>query len=231
MFYMKKCIYLMLIIVSVALVSGCIDVEKQPSSIDLLERIIPSSVGDTNLRLVFYDDELNSIKNTGTISIRILNSEGIEVYSKEYDVVKKDFKPYKQPFTGELMWKYDVVILKSEIKNSIVDCSKFVSEWEGTAGTIYITFTTVKGTELTIDTMARVPIQECDYGSSLDTDYENTCRAIENHPNLDYECRCILLTDNVDESDDVKEKSAPLCRCTCDIGNGTLWTTDIRVAV
>lgn len=62
---------------------------------------------------------------------------------------------------------------------------------------------------------------------------EDRCKAIENHPYLNFECRCAPLKDTEEDkkNQDTAEKStSPLCRCTCDIGNGTLWSTDIRVS-
>jgi len=60
---------------------------------------------------------------------------------------------------------------------------------------------------------------------------QDKCKEIENHPYLNYDCRCTPLYDTDDsEKNDVEEKTTPMCRCTCDIGNGTLWTTDIRVS-
>ena len=60
---------------------------------------------------------------------------------------------------------------------------------------------------------------------------EDWCKKIENHPYLNYECRCVPLKDTEDsQKDEVEKKTEPKCRCICDIGNGTLWTTDIRAA-
>jgi len=62
---------------------------------------------------------------------------------------------------------------------------------------------------------------------------EDKCKAIENHPNLNFDCRCAPLKDTDEDKknqDIAEQKTTPLCRCTCDIGNGTLWSTDIRVS-
>ncbi len=62
---------------------------------------------------------------------------------------------------------------------------------------------------------------------------EDKCKAIENHPYLNFECRCSPLKDTDEDKknqDIAEQKTTPLCRCTCDIGNGTLWSTDIRVS-
>ncbi len=60
---------------------------------------------------------------------------------------------------------------------------------------------------------------------------EDKCKEIENHPYLNYDCRCTPLYDTDDsEKDEVKEKTTPMCRCTCDLGDGTLWTTDVRIS-
>ena len=60
---------------------------------------------------------------------------------------------------------------------------------------------------------------------------EDKCKEIENHPDLNYDCRCTPLYDTEDkEKDEVEEKTTPMCRCICDVGGGTLWTTDVRVS-
>ncbi len=60
---------------------------------------------------------------------------------------------------------------------------------------------------------------------------EDKCKEIENHPYLNYECKCTPIQEKEDNlKDEVEKRTTALCRCTCDIGNGTLWTTDIRVA-
>ncbi len=60
---------------------------------------------------------------------------------------------------------------------------------------------------------------------------EDKCKEIENHPDLNYDCRCTPLYDTDDnEKDEVEEKTTPMCRCICDVGGGTLWTTDVRVS-
>ncbi len=60
---------------------------------------------------------------------------------------------------------------------------------------------------------------------------EDKCKEIENHPYLNYECKCTPLQETEDSlKDEIEKKTTALCRCTCDIGNGTFWTTDIRVA-
>ncbi|MEA3342587.1 MAG: hypothetical protein U9Q92_00335 [archaeon] len=60
---------------------------------------------------------------------------------------------------------------------------------------------------------------------------EDKCKEIENHPHLNYECKCTPILEKEDNlKDEVEKKTTALCRCTCDIGNGTFWTTDIRVA-
>ncbi len=60
---------------------------------------------------------------------------------------------------------------------------------------------------------------------------EDKCNEIENHPYLNYECKCTPIQEKEDnQKDEVEKRTTALCRCTCDIGNGTLWTTDVRVA-
>ncbi len=60
---------------------------------------------------------------------------------------------------------------------------------------------------------------------------EDKCKEIENHPYLNYECKCTPIQEKEDSlKDEVEKRTTALCRCTCDIGNGTLWTTDVRVA-
>ncbi len=60
---------------------------------------------------------------------------------------------------------------------------------------------------------------------------QDKCKEIENHPYLNYECKCTPIQEKEDSlKDEVEKRTTALCRCTCDIGNGTLWTTDVRVA-
>lgn len=58
---------------------------------------------------------------------------------------------------------------------------------------------------------------------------EDWCKEIEEDPGMKFRCKCIPLIDTEhNQKDTIDEKTKPICRCTCDIGNGTMWTTDIR---
>ena len=60
---------------------------------------------------------------------------------------------------------------------------------------------------------------------------EDRCKEIESHPHMNYDCICTPLYDNESaQKDEVQTKTVPACRCKCDIGNGEIWTTDVRVS-
>ncbi len=60
---------------------------------------------------------------------------------------------------------------------------------------------------------------------------EEKCKAIESSPDLLFPCKCKPQLKSVEnESDIVYKKTEPMCICTCDIGNGTTVTIEVRAA-
>ncbi|MCK5039987.1 MAG: hypothetical protein KAR87_03400 [Candidatus Aenigmarchaeota archaeon] len=58
------------------------------------------------------------------------------------------------------------------------------------------------------------------------------CFAIQNSPDLQYECKCVptFLLNRTDTGEYVKKRSKEMCTCSCDIGTGTPYVVELRVA-
>ncbi|RLG13521.1 MAG: hypothetical protein DRN66_04005 [Candidatus Nanohalarchaeota archaeon] len=58
------------------------------------------------------------------------------------------------------------------------------------------------------------------------------CRAIENHPDLQYDCQCVptFLLNRTDTGEYVKKRSKEMCTCSCDIGTDTPYVVELRIA-